>query len=322
MQELPRYARWHCEFPADSGVERVEFTGPDRAMQTRPTFQHQPARLEYDVHGYETTTPQGEPVVAVRWTPTAVSDYRYRALAGKRVVAEGALRCVPSEHPGYVQRSARDPRYFAYSDGNAYVPIGPCLVGPPHYPLPRSREHFDTGAQTATLGCAEYRRWFRLLAAHGANFCRIWLSNAEFEVEGQVAGDLNLAAFARVDRLVELARASGIRLKLCFEHWRTFEPGTFFARALRHPDDGRAPASVDEWLQSPVWRALWLKKVHAYLARYGGDPTVMAWELWNEINCLRTSNWPVVNDWTRDMLAEIKRLEPSQLVVNSLGSFD
>jgi hypothetical protein len=62
--------------------------------------------------------------------------------------------------------------------------------------------------------------------------------------------------------------------------------------------------------------------VDAFLARYGGDPTVMAWELWNEINCARTSRWEIQCEWTRDMLEEIKRRAPSQLVVNSVGSFD
>ncbi len=71
-----------------------------------------------------------------------------------------------------------------------------------------------------------------------------------------------------------------------------------------------------------MWRSYWLHKVGAYMARYANDPTIMAWELWNEMDCVRTKRWELVRDWTRDMLREVKRMAPHQLVTNSLGSFD
>jgi hypothetical protein len=79
---------------------------------------------------------------------------------------------------------------------------------------------------------------------------------------------------------------------------------------------------MDDWFTSPDWRELWLQKVGAYLARYGNDPIVMAWELWNEINACLSSRWEIGRDWTRDMLRHIQPLVPKQMVVNSLGSFD
>jgi hypothetical protein len=58
------------------------------------------------------------------------------------------------------------------------------------------------------------------------------------------------------------------------------------------------------------------------MARYGDDPVVMAWELWNEINACRTSDFAIQREWTRAMLKEVKRRSPRNLAVNSLGSFD
>jgi hypothetical protein len=318
---VPRYGRWSAPFPAALGVERVAITAPDGTVETRPAFAHQPAELRYDHHGYESLHPSGEVVTVARFTPTQVGTYRYRALRGAESVEEGSFVCTASNHPGYVEISRRDPRYFACSDGSAFCPTGVCLVGPPFYPLPKGMEHFSTGDERATLGAFEYRRWFRLLAENGANFVRLWLSNAYFNVEMETAGEVDLAAFARLDRVVELAREYGIRLKLCVDHFRTFEPGTPFFKALEHPADGRRPASVDEWLQDPSWRALWLKKVAAYMARYAGDPTVAVWELWNEMDCVR-GQWELVREWTRDMLRALKEMAPRQLVVNSLGSYD
>lgn len=319
---VQRYGRWATTFDRLHGIDRVQFIAPDGTLETRPTFDHQPAELVYDHHGYEDVVTNGEPVTAVRFTPTVVGTYRYRALSGDEVVDEAAFECDPSDLPGFVRVSERDPRYFSLSNGDAFCPIGLCLCSPPRYPLPKGMEHFATSADTATMGASEYRRWFRKLERAGANFVRLWLSNPCFEPETEIAGELDMARFARLDRIVDLARQHGIRLKLCLEHFRTFVPGSPFSKVLRHPEDGRTPAGMDEWFTEPSWRELWLSKVAAYTARYGDDPTVMAWELWNEIDCCATSRWEVQRDWTRDMLRVIKAMAPKQMVTNSLGSFD
>lgn len=323
---VQRYGRWTTTFDRLLGVDRVVFVGPDGSEETRPTFDHQPAELVYDHHGYEDTVATGDPVTAVRFTPTTAGTYHYRAMSGDEVVDEDSLECEPSDHAsfagGFVQISARDPRYLALSNGDAFCAIGLCLCSPPRYPLPKGMEHFATSSDTATLGAAEYRRWFRELERAGANYVRLWLSNPCFEPQTEVAGELDLSRFARLDRVVELARQHGIRIKMCLEHFRTFEPGSPFAKTLRHPEDGRSPASMDAWFTEQTWRDLWLKKVRAYIARYGDDPVVMAWELWNEIDCCATSSWEVQRAWTRDMLRAVKAMAPKQLVTNSLGSFD
>ena len=320
---IPAFSRWICQFPFSSGVECVEFTIPDGNIETHPVFQHQPAYFTYDVHGYETVTPSGDVVLQARFTPEHPGCYHYRALRGQTVIEEGFFDCVPSRHPGFVKVSQRDPRYFACTDGSSYCPIGLNLVGPSVYRLPQGDQHFITKDETATLGVNEYRRWFRLLAENGGNFTRIWLSNGYFNIEGEIAADIDLLALTRLDAVVEAARENGIRLKLCFDHFRTFEPGASWAlKVLRHPQSGQSPKDMDEWFTSPDWRELWLQKISAYLARYGNDPIVMAWELWNEINACLTSHWEIARDWTRDMLRHIQPLVPKQMVVNSLGSFD
>ena len=320
---IPAYARWLCQFPLSSGVDRVEFTAPDGERETRPAFVHQPAAFSYDVHGYETVTPAGDLVLQARFTPEQPGIYTYRSFTGQTIISEGRFECTPSNHPGFVQVSARDPHYFAHTDNSSFCPIGLNLVGPSAYRLPQGDQHFITKDETATLGVNEYRRWFRLLAGNGGNFTRIWLSNGYFNIEGDVAAEIDLLALARLDAVVEAAREYGIRLKLCFDHFRTFEPGASWAlKVLRHPQTGHSPKDMDEWFTSPEWRELWLQKISTYLARYGNDPIVMAWELWNEINACQMSRWEIARDWTRDMLRHIQPLVRKQMVVNSLGSFD
>lgn len=310
---VSRYGRFHHEFAPGQTVERVEFVAPSGATGARPTFLHQPAELAYDDRGYEQIVARGEIRPAVRYTPTETGRYRWRALAGGRTVAEGEFECIASSHPGYVEISRKDGRYFAFTDGAPYCAIGLNLCWPVGYSARDGR--------SLTMGAADYRRWFARLAGNGGNFARIWLSNGNLDPEGEVAGELNLLMFARMDAIVELARQHGVRLKLCLEHFRRFTPGSPQSKRLRLPD-GRTPKSVAEWFRDDAWQEAWMKKVRAYAARWGDDPVVMAWELWNEINCCDTGDFSVQLEWTRRMLPRLKALSPRNLAVNSLGSFD
>jgi len=316
MIKVERYGRWIKEFDVKKKIDRVEFIAPDGSTETRPTYLHQPAELVYDHHGYETVQAKGNPVLAVRFTPEIVGTYRYRALSGEEVVEKGEFVCVKSDNHGFVEISKKDPRYFAFSDGTPYCPIGLNLCTPPYYRLPSGGE--------ATLGVNEYRRWFSELALNGGNYTRLWLGSKYFNTETEIAGELDLAAFAKLDAVVELARKYGIRLKLCLEHFRAIGPfkQAWASKIIKHPEDGRSPKDTAEWFLEEEWRELWLKKVRAYTARYGDDPVVMAWELWNEINCCQTGDWRIQRDWTRDMLPRVKALSPKNLVVNSVGSYD
>ncbi|MHC4356713.1 MAG: cellulase family glycosylhydrolase, partial [Planctomycetota bacterium] len=46
---------------------------------------------------------------------------------------------------------------------------------------------------------------------------------------------------------------------------------------------------------------------------------IFAWELWNEMDTVRGKGYM---EWTEEMLAELKRLFPENMVTQSLGSFD
>lgn len=318
---VKRYDRLQMLFAGPQVVDAVMFTGPDGRSTRRPVFLHQPTVFTYDDHGYETITATDPPVPAARFTPDLPGEWRYAWVSGDRTVQESGFVCEDSAHPGFVEISRHDPRYFAFTNGAPYVALGLNLCWPATFALSTGRE-FQTGSGRATLGAREFERWFASLARNGGNFARLWLGMHYLQAEGEVAGELDPLRLAAIDRVVELARQYGIRLKLCLEYFRTFQPGSGQSRVLRHPTDGRTPQSMDEWFQSPDWQRLWQRKVDALLARYGDDPVVMAWELWNEIDCCATSAFSVQENWTRRALHEIKAASPRTLVTNSLGSFD
>ena len=324
LADVPQYGRWQAVFAGTGVVDSVRLTGPDGCQCLRPVFQHQPANRAYDRHGYESITPTSAPVYAARFSPSLPGAWRCAWLRGSTVVQEDRFGCVPDGHPGYVEISRHDPRYFSFTNGQPYVAIGLNLCVPPRFALAKGGE-FERSEQFATLGVREYERWFQLLAANGGNYARLWLSALGFAVEGAAAGQLDLLTFTRLDAVVAAARHRGIRLKLCLEHFRRVTAGSgpdFFRRELHDPQTMAQPANMDDWFHNPLWQQLWWQKIDAYLARYGDDPVVMAWELWNEIDCCQTSAWAIQRDWTEKTLRAIKHRSPRNLVTNSLGSFD
>ncbi len=321
LDSVDCYGRWQGVYTGSAPVDGIVLVGPNGREGRRSVFRHQPSVFTYDEHGYEIVRPDGEPVRAARFTPDIPGPWHYVWLAGERVVDEGDFICSSGDKPGYVEISRHDPRYFVFTNGEPYVPIGLNLCLPEFFAL-STGEEFKTGSQRGTLGARQYERWFRELATNGGNFARLWLGHSYFQAESEVAGELDLLRFSALDRVVEFACQYGIRLKLCLEHFRCFGDGAFPSRVLRHPQNGRAPRDMDEWFQSPDWQGLWRNKLEALLARYGDDPVVMAWELWNEINCCLTSGFNVQEEWTRRLLREIKAAAPRNLVTNSLGSFD
>lgn len=298
MAAIGRYERWTREFQIESDLTTVKFNAPSGAVYERPAYSHQPAMLEYDHRGYEAIVMNGSPTLAVRYTPTEEGTYTWQAIGKSDSVAEqGSFKCVPTKDPGYVRVSQRDNRYFETTEGDSFCVIGVNLCLPQSYPLSAGSE-FETSDKRGTLGLLDYKRWFQEFSRNGGNFIRIWLSTPYFEPETEVAGELALEKFTRLDGLVELARTFGIRLKFCLEHFRTIgpSPGGWSVKTLRHPDSGLSPGSMDEWFTTHIWQKQWWKKVNAYVARYGGDPTVMAWELWNEINACRVSEWSILRE--------------------------
>jgi len=338
-ERVERFGRCHIQLSGVLEADRLEIEGPAGGVTAeRPLFRHQPARLAYDWEGYESALAEGETALAARFTPDRAGRYRYRAMGGTKVLEEGGFECVESGHPGFVEIGKEDPRYFVFSEGGSYLPHGANICWPMFWPVPaqrRGRGDMERDMQgrvdeRRTLGLADYRRWMAAQAENGGNYTRLWLSNPHTLLEPERAGELDLKQFARIDAIMELARSLGVRLKICLEHWRDLRgdapyhesryshPG--FHRIPRDPDTGEGPASMDEWFSGERWRALWLRKLDAVMARYGDDPVVFAWELWNEINCCETRSFDVQERWTRDMLREVKRRSPKNLAVNSLGS--
>ncbi len=209
------------------------------------------------------------------------------------------------DHAQFVRVSPRDPRYFELTNGRPYIPVGFNLVGPP------AKEDLERVVTT--------------MADHGVNYCRIWLDQPLWGVEHARSGVYDTEKAEQLDRFVELCRRRGIRVKMCIEWFRSIvdvvpKPPVkgSFPKPIHHVANGGFYTDMSDFLNSERGRSQFRDKLKWYAERYGDEPAVFAWELWNEMNAVQGPWYP----WTQEMLPELQRLFPRNLAVQSLGSFD
>jgi hypothetical protein len=108
---------------------------------------------------------------------------------------------------------------------------------------------------------------------------------------------------------------------MTIEHFRHFfgQRQQWAAKPIHHTSKGGPAKDIDDFFQGRKSREQFRKKLDWYANRYGDDPIIFAWELWNEMDTVRGKGYM---EWTEQMLLELKRRFPKNLVTQSLGSFD
>lgn len=231
-----------------------------------------------------------------------------RCLAGLIVFwfvwIEARLLSADADRDGFVRVSTRDARYFELSDGRPYIPIGLNLIAPPG---------------DDKIGVME--DWMRQLSENGGNFIRIWLGHAYFDVEHQRSGEYDTEKARRLDHLLEVARKYNIRVKLCLESFRHLgtQNQRWSSKPLHLVGNGGTATDIADFFDGLPSRDQFKRKLAWYARRYGSDPIIFGWELWNEINAVAGGDYMA---WTECMLPELHRLFPRNLCMQSLGSFD
>jgi len=211
------------------------------------------------------------------------------------------------DNRSFVQVSTRDTRYFELSNGQPYIPIGLNMIAP-------RADH-----EKEALACMD--RWMKNLSENGGNYIRIWLSHSFFDVEHERSGEYDPEKAKRIDAVLEMARRYNIRVKMTIEHFRHFfgDRQRWAAKPIHHISQGGPAKNIDDFFQGRKSREQFKKKLDWYADRYGNDPVILAWELWNEMDTVRAKGYM---EWTEQMLTELKKRFAKNLVTQSLGSFD
>jgi hypothetical protein len=86
-------------------------------------------------------------------------------------------------------------------------------------------------------------------------------------------------------------------------------------------ENGGPATNVADFFAGDASRAQFQRKLAWLAQRYGDNPTVFGWELWNEVNAV-AARPEFYMPWTEVMLGELHRRFPKNFALQSLGSFD
>jgi hypothetical protein len=295
---------WQTPFWQEQVALDATITAPDGRVQQRPGFFTQ----AFDRHvtagspPSEVLTPAGAPEWQVRFLPELPGAYQLTLTARDRsgtATAAATCQVAAGARRPWLRVSPTDHQYFEFDDARPYFANG-CNICWAHH-----------GA-----GSADYEDWFSQLAAAGGNYARVWMPSWGFGFEWGPPGSYRLDHAAQFDQTLAIAQDKGVYLKLTLESFRTFEAANPYAKA-----NGGPCATVLDVFRDEAAQRMWRNRLRYIVARWGWSPNLLAYEQWNEINCVEGYQAPVVQAWERRMCAYLKQLDPRHLTVSSLGSF-
>ncbi|WP_165231838.1 DUF5060 domain-containing protein [Aquisphaera insulae] len=298
----------------------AEVSAPDGSKLVVPGFFFAPMRSE-SRSSRERIVRDGPPGFRVRYAPAMVGTHRIALVVKGR---GGTVRSAPVElkaekgaSHGFIRVAKSNPHYFAFDDGTPYFAVG---------------ENVCWSWGRAPL--AMYAAWFKALGGAGGNWARLWLSNNEKGLEWTPAptpkagsgsyeglGRYELGNAWQLDEVTRLARENGVRLMFCLGTYGEFRDGGYFNEGMwvsnpYNAKNGGPCARPEDFWTNPEAKRLYKRRLRYLIARWAAEPTLFAWEFWNEI-----PESPAEVAWTAEMAAYLKQHDPyKHLVSNTYGT--
>lgn len=246
----------------------------------------------------------------LRFAPPEAGDWRYRFHLRDNLgqVSSGwdSLTVQAGTSAGWVRSSTQG--YLQFDDGQPFVPIGQ-----------------NIGWSTGNA-FQDYRLWLGRMTAEGANFFRIWSCDWGLSLEWQGGSYAGLGQYqqqnaAYFDWLFDYGQAEGVYAMFCLQHHgqvsTTVNPR--WSQSPYNQANGGMCANPWEFFTHPEARAYTRNRFRYLVARYGYARSLMAWELFNEVDW--TDDYDLhqaaVADWIDEMSTFLKEIDPYQHLVST-----
>ncbi len=282
--------------PYDPDDVRLDamFTTPSGKQLAVPGFFLVKHRREVR-DGNETMTAEDNGTWKVRFAPRETGAYRWKLKlkdrTGEIEGGEGTFQAVASESPGFIRKSAADPHYLAFDNGQGYFAIGHNL---PIYHT------------TGQLGVEAMKKF----AAAGENFNRWWMSSQGLGIEWmQKLGWYRQDVAARIDTVLDLAEDLGLYYMMCMDTHQDFREGGWKKNPFNAANGGPC-ASPADWFTNQEARKLYRNRLRYTVARWGYSPHVLCWEFGNEFEGWANSPNEIKLPWHKEMADYLRGIDP------------
>jgi hypothetical protein len=209
----------------------------------------------------------------------------------------------PPTGAGFIRVDPSNPRRFITSNGRRFFPRGEDVA-------------WDVSPHNVT------NIFWRMAAAH-ENWSRVWMDhwdgkNLDWPASGPTLplGQLNLAVAQKWDGIVAAADQAGVHFQMTLQHHGQYSTTV-------DPNWGQNPYNVSntigstngfltnavQFFTNATAISLTERKMRYAVARWGYSPSIMAWELFNEVQFTdagQTGQWGIVQTW-HDLMATFIR---------------
>lgn len=270
---------------------------------------------------------QKEGLFTVRAMPYSKGEYTFVGAVERTDQGDNTLAArlrgpaqVSAEEPLALPRVIVDPARpyrFSTTAGTPFYPLGMNLAWPLAERLPFYRDSFSA------------------LQRNGMNWTRIWFADwgglnldwlPQDLAPSPAPGGIDTRVAANWDAIIEDATEKGIYIQMVLQHHGQYS-ASIDSNWAYNPWNAALPGG---FLKSPVdfftdekARRLTRQKYRYIVARWGWSPSVMAWELFNEVyqvDAYAQGNVKVVADWHNEMADHLRAIDPYQhLVTTSLN---
>ncbi|MCS6775442.1 MAG: DUF5060 domain-containing protein [Chloroherpetonaceae bacterium] len=244
----------------------------------------------------------GDTTWRMRYTPSAPGKYsvvnirlnQETGMASDPEPREWDVRGTPA--PGFVRIDPGDRSRFVFDNGERFYPLGHNVAWESNE-VPRIPEIF---ARMQEAG----ENWSRVWTTHWDGKNLDWRAGARDPK--RPVGQIDLEVARRWDAIVEAAEKHGIYFQMVLQHH-----GQYSTEVNPNWAENPYNAAQGGFLRNPMGfftdsqaRALTKRKLYYILARWGYSPSIMAFELFNEVESTdagRARRWEEIALWHREM---------------------
>ncbi|MBS1709098.1 MAG: cellulase family glycosylhydrolase [Armatimonadetes bacterium] len=225
-----------------------------------------------------------------------------------------SLSLTKAEPGGYIRVNAGKDG-FVTTAGQPYWPVG-MNIG------------WDSGPQMTVI------ERLTKLGENGGNWSRIWQcpwdNKNPFWAENlpkPKLGEIVPQVYEKWDKIVRTAESHGIKFQMVLHHHGLFS-STVNPNWPQHPwnaKNGGFLTKADDFFINPRAKKYTKDMLRYVVARYGDSPSVMAWELFNEVqftDAAQHGGWDKVGAWHDEMAAYLKSIDPYHHLVTTSSELD
>jgi hypothetical protein len=281
----------------------------------------------------ENLQPSGDPTWQIRFTPQETGDWsvsiQVRDGSNLLPARDAQFTVSPSDKPGFIRVGANK-RYFQYTDGQTYFPIG----------------HNLKWSWDEVGGLYAYRDWLRQLSESGGNYARLfidepWFIGLEWDTPaGDYRGAGAQTAAARLDAVLEAAAEYGVKLQLVLLWHQSLtvykgtpvNPPATFPRPDINADWDNNPYNIlyggpiggpAVFFFNDQAKELFRRRLRYIVSRWGYSPDIFAWEVIDEIDGTAEYDSQVSAKWLNDTASYLKELDQQgHLVTVGSAAYD